>query len=202
MRPIAFRDDLINRCIRYPGAIAIRLRVARLRLLGVHIGRNCWIRRIHVPRNPWDIVIDDMVSLDDYVVLLTTGSRKTTPRLVIGGGTYINRFTMFDASEGIEVGRQCLIGPFCYVTDHDHGIEQATPIAEQPLVGSAIQIGSNVWIGAGAIILKGANIGNGAVIGAGAVVTRPVRSGEKVAGVPARSIGPRFAAHDDMCTEA
>ncbi len=202
MRPITFRDDLINRCIRYPGAIAIRLRVARLRLLGVHIGRNCWIRRIHVPRNPWDIVIDDMVSLDDYVVLLTTGSRKTTPRLVIGGGTYINRFTMFDASEGIEVGRQCLIGPFCYITDHDHGIEQATTIAEQPLVGSPIQIGSNVWIGAGAIILRGANIGNGAVIGAGAVVTRPVRSGEKVAGVPARSIGLRFAAHDDMCTEA
>ena len=32
---------------------------------------------------------------------------------------------MFDASESIEVGRNCLIGPFCYITDHDHGIELA-----------------------------------------------------------------------------
>jgi acetyltransferase-like isoleucine patch superfamily enzyme len=176
--------------------MAIRLRIARLRILGVRIGRNTWIRRIQVPRNPWDIIISDGVALDDYVVLLTTGSRSNIPRLVFHGGTYVNRFTMFDASDSIEVGSNCLIGPFCYITDHDHGIEQGTPIAEQALVGGPVRIGNNVWIGAGAIILKGANIGNGAVIGAGAVVTGPVRPGEKVAGVPARSIGFRFAAHD------
>jgi maltose O-acetyltransferase len=192
MNAIIFRDDLINRVIRYPSAIADRLRIFRLRLLGARIGRKCWIRRIRVPRNPWDIVISEGVALDDYVVLLTTGSRVDTPRLVIGGGTYVNRFTMFDASESIEVGSNCLIGPFCYITDHDHGTEQAARIAEQPLIGSPVRIGSNVWIGAGALILKGASIGDGAIIGAGAVVTRPVRSGEKVAGVPARVIGSRF----------
>src|SRR5262245_37230766 len=103
-----FHDDLVNRFIRYPGAIAIRLRILRLRLLGVSIGRKCWIRRIRVPRNPWDIMIEDNVALDDEVVLLMTGSRRNTPRLVIGGGTYVNRFTMFDASERIEIGRNCL----------------------------------------------------------------------------------------------
>ena len=117
------RDDLINRLIRYPSAVAIRLRIARLRMLGVRIGRKCWIRRISIPRNPWDIVIADGVALDDDVVLLTTGSRGGAPKLVIGSGSYVNRFTMFDASESIEVGRNCLIGPFCYITDHDHGIE-------------------------------------------------------------------------------
>jgi acetyltransferase-like isoleucine patch superfamily enzyme len=193
----AFRDELINGAIRYPGAMAIRLRIFRLRLLGVHIGQKCWIQRIHVPRNPWDIVIDDMVALDDQVVLLTTGSRTNTPRLVIGSGTYVNRFTMFDASESIELGRDCLVGPFCYITDHDHGFDAASSITEQPLVGSPIQIGSGVWIGAGAIILKGVSIGNGAVIGAGAVVTRHVRSGEKVAGVAARTIGSRFPAETE-----
>jgi acetyltransferase-like isoleucine patch superfamily enzyme len=93
---------------------------------------------------------------------------------------------MFDASESIEVGRNCLIGPSCYITDHDHGTEMGTSMAQQPLVGSAVRIGNNVWIGAGAIILKGVTIGDGAIIGAGAVVTRPVRSNAKVAGVPAR----------------
>ncbi len=191
----AFHDDLVNRFIRYPAAIAIRLRILRLRLLGVSIGRKCWIRRIRVPRNPWDIMIEDNVALDDEVVLLMTGSRRNAPRLVIGGGTYVNRFTMFDASELIEIGRNCLIGPFCYITDHDHGIEAPGSIAEQPLIGASVRIGSNVWIGAGAIILKGVNIGNGAVIGAGAVVTHHIRSGEKVAGVPARRIGSRLPQH-------
>src|SRR5262249_43271388 len=161
----AVSDDLINRFIRYPGAIARRLRIVRLRLLGVQIGRRCWVQRIHVPRNPWDIMISDGVSLDDYVVLLTTGSRGNAPRLVIDGGTYINRYIMFDASERIEVGRNCLIGPFCYITDHDHGVDAASSIAKQPLVGSPVRIGSGVWIGAGAIILKGVTIGDGAVIG-------------------------------------
>ena len=136
-------------------------------------------------------MIDDMVALDDQVVLLATGSRANAPRLVIRSGTYVNRFTMFDASESIEVGRNCLVGPFCYITDHDHGINASSPIVEQALVGSPVRIGSGVWIGAGAIILKGVTIGSNAVIGAGAVVTRHVGSGEKVAGVPAHSMGVR-----------
>jgi maltose O-acetyltransferase len=183
---------MVNRLIRYPSAIAIRLRVARLRLLGARIGHKCWLRRISIPRNPWDIVICDRVGLDDFVVLLTTGSRGPNPRLRIGSGTYVNRFTMFDASESIEVGRNCLIGPYCYITDHDHGIEQPSLIAEQPLVGRPVRIGTNVWVGAGAIILKGVTIEDGAVIGAGAVVTRDVCSYEKVAGTPARTIGSRL----------
>ena len=191
MTAITVRDELINRFVRYPGAIASRLRIVRLRMLGVNIGRRCWVRRIHVPRNPWDIVISDGVALDDYVVLLTTGSRGDTPRLIIEGGTYVNRFTMFDASDSILIGRNCLIGPFCYITDHDHGIDADSSIGEQPLVGSPVRVGSGVWIGAGAVILKGVTIGSNAVIGAGAVVTRHVSSGEKVAGVPAHLIGVR-----------
>ena len=186
------RDDLINRLIRYPAALGMRMRIIRLRLLGAHIGKKCWIRRVHVPRNPWDIVIEDGAALDDDVVLLTTGSRGDGPRLVIGSGTYINRFTMFDASERIDVGRQCMIGPFCYVTDHDHGFESGTPMVEQPLVARPVRIGNNVWVGASTTILKGVTIGNDAVVGAGAVVTRDVRPGDKVMGVPARSIGIRI----------
>jgi acetyltransferase-like isoleucine patch superfamily enzyme len=197
MTPIPVGDKLTNRFIRYPGAIASRFRIFRLRLLGVNIGRKCWIRRIHIPRNPWDIVISDGVALDDYVVLLTTGLRGNAPRLVIEDGTYVNRFTMFDASDSIVVGRNCLIGPFCYITDHDHGIESGKSIAEQPLAGNAVRIGNDVWIGAGATILKGVTIGNGAVIGAGAVVTHHVRPNAKVAGVPARMIGSRVTARND-----
>jgi acetyltransferase-like isoleucine patch superfamily enzyme len=178
-------DVWVNRSIRYPAALAMRLRVARLRLLGMQIGRRCWIRRISVPRNPWDIAIGDEVALDDEVVLLTTGLRTAQPRLTIGAQTYVNRFTMFDASERIEVGCKSLIGPFCYITDHDHGHGRGRP---NLLVGHSVAIGDGVWVGAGAIILKGVSIGRGAVIGAGSVVTRSVAAYAIVAGIPARPI--------------
>jgi maltose O-acetyltransferase len=112
--------------------------------------------------------------------------------LVIGSRTYVNRFTMFDASEDIEVGQDCLIGPFCYLTDHDHGTAPSGLFSEQPLLSSALRIGNNVWIGAGVTVLKGVTIGANAVIGAGAVVTRDVASGAKVAGVPAQQTQARL----------
>jgi acetyltransferase-like isoleucine patch superfamily enzyme len=192
------RDQVINRMIRYPGAVAMRLRIARLRLLGTQIGRNCWIRRIHVPRNPWDIVIGDFVALDDEVVLLTTGVRKSSARLHIGSGTYVNRFTMFDASESINIGARCMVGPFCYITDHDHGVGKEGPISEQPLVEASVKVGNNVWIGAHAILLKGVSIGDNAVIAAGAVVTTNVGLGERVAGVPARRLAQRHPMGEEM----
>jgi maltose O-acetyltransferase len=178
-------DNWTNRLIRYPGAIGSRFRVARLRMMGAHVGGNCWIRRLHVPRNPWDIAIGDFVALDDGVVLLTTGDRKFDARLHIGNGTYVNRYTMFDASLSIRIGAQCMIGPFCYITDHDHGVGPA-PFANQPLVEAPVRLGNNIWIGAHAVILKGVSIGDNAIVGAGAVVTRNVESGERVIGVPGR----------------
>jgi acetyltransferase-like isoleucine patch superfamily enzyme len=187
-------DEWVNRSLRYPGAVAMRLRIARLRLMGMKIGRKCWIRSISVPRNPWDVAIGDDVALDDEVVLLTTGLRAPQPRLVIGAGTYVNRFTMFDASERIELGLHCLVGPFCYITDHDHAHARGRSIRDQPLVSAPVLIGDEVWIGSGVIILKGVSIGDGAVIGAGSVVTRSVAPYAKVAGAPARVIGGRVAA--------
>src|SRR5438128_11486912 len=95
----SFRDEFINRVIRYPGAVAMRFRIMRLRLLGANIGAYCWIRRISVPRNPWDIVIGGGVALDQNVILLAAGPRKCKPRIVICGGTYCNRFAWCAACE-------------------------------------------------------------------------------------------------------
>ena len=82
-----------------------------------------------------------------------------------------------------------MIGPYCYITDHDHGVSEQGPISAQALVEAPVKVGNNVWIGAHAVILKGVSIGDNAVIGAGAVVTTDVGPGERVVGVPARQIG-------------
>jgi acetyltransferase-like isoleucine patch superfamily enzyme len=171
--------------------IGRRVRRQFLRWRGSEIGNGCWLQAIAIPRNPWDISLSDQVALDDHVVLLTVGERRPTPRIQIGSRTYVNRFTMFDASESIVVGARCMIGPSCYITDHDHGTSAGGDIATQPLVSAEVRIGDDVWIGAGVIVLKGVTIGNGAVVGAGAVVTRDVAAGAIVHGVPARVAGVR-----------
>lgn len=185
------RDEFANNIIRYPSAIAMRWRIARLRLLGAQIGNRCWIRDVSVPRNPWDLDLSDGVALDDGVILLSSGERGSRPKLHIGERTYVNRYTMFDASHRIEVGNDCMIGPFCYITDHDHASGMEGRRADQPLLSLPVTIRQNVWIGAGAIILKGVQIGADAIIGAGAVVTHSVDEGGVVAGIPAKPIQQR-----------
>ena len=181
-------DGRLNALIRAPQSALSRVRVLRLRSLGASIGPNCWLRRVSVPRNPWDIRLERGVALDDEVVLLTTGDRLPLPRISIGEGTYINRYTIIDASASIMIGACSMIGPMVYVTDHDHGHRRGLPLGSQPLLVAPVVIGRNVWIGAGVIVLKGVTIGDDAVIGAGAVVSRDVAAGLTVAGVPARSI--------------
>jgi acetyltransferase-like isoleucine patch superfamily enzyme len=151
------------------------------------------MRKISIPRNWSDVTIEGSASVDDGVVLLCSGSAKKD-KLIIRRGTYVNRYTMFDACDRIEVGCHCMIGPHCYITDHDHGHQTGSLVSKQPLVSAPVRIGDDVWIGAGAIILKGVNIGDGALIGAGAVVTSDVPASAKFVGVPARQIGKRNGA--------
>jgi len=169
----------------------IRLRRIRLRMLGAHIGSYCSIHRISVPRNPWDVWLDDYVTIDDFGVLLSTGPRKRDPRIVIGSGSYFNRFTMIDAHERVEFLGNCMIGPYCFFTDGDHGHSLGQSVARQPMETAPVKIGKDVWIGAHVCVLKGVTIGDGAIIGAGAIVTRDVAPNAKVVGIPARQIGER-----------
>ncbi len=188
---IAFVAHVANSLTDLIAGVSRRLRRGWLRARGARIGAHCWIQSIELPRNPWDVELEDHVSLDRGVVLLTSGNRQSQPRLMIRKGVYINRFTMIDASQRIEIGEDAMIGPLCYITDHDHGRETAMPINKQPLQGQPVRIGRNVWLGAHVVVLKGVTIGDGAVIGAGAVVTKDVPPGATVAGVPATPIGFR-----------
>jgi maltose O-acetyltransferase len=182
---------MFERALQIGMGLARRFRRTWFRLRGVQIGHRCWLQAIEIPRNPRDIVLGDEVALDYHVVLLATGETTGKARIRIGSRTYINRFTMLDASESIVIGERCMIGPSCYITDHDHGTRAGDTVASQPLKSVQTRIGNDVWIGAGAIVLKGVTIGDGAVIGAGAVVTTDAPAGAILVGVPARVVGCR-----------
>ncbi|MEM0984249.1 MAG: acyltransferase [Planctomycetota bacterium] len=182
-------DKLINQLLRAPDGLARRVRIARLKAMGAQIGPRCWVRRVDLPRNPWDVKLEARVSLDLGVILLSTGPRSPDgPRIVFREGVYCNRYTMFDASERIEIGARTMIGPHCYITDHDHGMAKDTPIPQQPLQGAPVVIGPDCWLGAGVTVLKGVTIGEGAVVAAGAVVTRDIEPFAIAGGIPAKTI--------------
>lgn len=160
------------------GGIASRFRRLVLTLRGVRFEGSSWLRCIEVPRAR-GITLGDGVALDRGVTLLIVG----TGRLRIGAGTYVNRNTFIDACAEVEIGARCMIGPFCYITDHDHDL--ASPQSGS-LVSNPTRIEAGAWIGAHVTVLKGVTIGAGAVVGAGSVVTKSIPPRCVAAANPAR----------------
>ncbi|MBP7967565.1 acyltransferase [Candidatus Woesebacteria bacterium] len=125
----------------------------------------------------------------------------------IGSSTIINMGARIYKPSGVSIGEDCVIGEkivldgralltignhvdiasevMIYNSEHDIHDEEFKAI-EAP-----VTIGDYVFIGPRAIILPGVTIGDGAVVGAGAVVTKDVRAGSIVGGVPAKVIGER-----------
>ena len=184
---------LLSSAIRFAEAFNSRRRNLWFALLGVQLRGYVWMRRISIPRQWSDISLYKDVSLDDGVVLLCSGPPNEN-KITIGQGTYLNRFTMLDAHSQISIGRNCMIGPYCYITDANHGRAPGVLVKEQAMEHRAVVIEDDVWLGARVVVLPGVRLGRGCVIGAGAVVTRDVPAGAVFAGVPAVSIGHRSAA--------
>ena len=78
----------------------------------------------------------------------------------------MNRYTIFDGHESIEIGRRCMIGPHCYITDGDHSTKPGMSVQAQPMRKAPVVLEDEVWIGSHVVILPGVRIGHGAVIGA------------------------------------
>lgn len=172
-------------------AVKRRIRQSVLRFRGVRMKGKCWIREVDIPRNHSDIELGVEVALDQHVTLLASGEPCDRPKISIGDRTYINRSTMIDASESIVIEADCMIGPFCFIADSDHGTKVGQLVREQPMTSLPVVIEVGSWIGAHVTILKGVTIGAGAVIGAGSVVTKDIPANSVAAGTPAKVIRQR-----------
>jgi maltose O-acetyltransferase len=179
----------MKRVWRFYMAMLSRLRQQYLKSQGVEFTGKCWIQRIEIPRGHASITLAEGVSLDRGAILLIAEEGGRRKKIVIERETYINRYTFLDASDLIHIGANCMIGPFTYITDHDHthcssdgrpagGVLKSAPVTLEP----------NCWLGAHVTVLKGVTIGRGAVIGAGSVVTKSIPAGATAVGNPARVI--------------
>lgn len=166
-----------------------RLRQARhARRLG-HLGEGAYIDAdVQFLRHPENMRIGARVIVKEGARLCTT---NPDARLSIGDWTTVGYHTFIFANSTVEIGANCLIAPFCYLVDTNHGIRRDRLIREQPMSSSPIRIGDDVWLGTGVTVLRGVTIGTGAVVGAGAVVSGDVEDYAIVAGNPAQVTGHR-----------
>lgn len=161
--------------------------------LGVNLDSYIWLRAIEIPRNYADIKIESNCALDRGVTLLCSGQPSSQPKIWIGADTYINRHSFIDAITSVKIGKDCAIGPNCYITDHDHGLQLELAPLKQPMVAQSTKIGDRVWLGANVTVLKGVTIGDDVVIGAGSVVTKDVPPRTTALGIPAQVTKSRLA---------
>lgn len=174
--------DLIRRAFH---GLASRARIAAFRALGVEIRGHVSLRAIEIPRRHRCITLHAGAMLDRGVTLLATSDAA---RIVIGRNAYLNRHTMLDADARIEVGEEVMIGPFCYLTDHDHSVAPGVAPGAGPLISAPTRLEARCWLGAHVTVLKGVTIGAGTVVGAGSVVTKSLPAGVVAVGNPARIV--------------
>ncbi len=166
-----------------------RLRLARARRALGDIGEDVFIDRdVEFMRHPERITIGARVIVKEGARICPTNPEAMVS---IGDWTTIGYQTFVFASTSITIGRDCLIAPFCYLVDSNHGIARDRLIREQAMTASPIRIENGVWLGVGVVVLRGVVVGEGAVVGAHAVVNADVPPYAIAAGNPARVVGYR-----------
>ncbi len=86
-----------------------------------------------------------------------------------------------------EIGCHVIANTACSI-DHECKVGDFAHIAPGVTLAGEVTVGKRTLVGAGATIIQGVQVGADVTIGAGAVVISDVADGEKVAGVPARSL--------------
>lgn len=113
--------------------------------------------------------------------------------LSVGDRVHIGVDCFIQASGGIEMGDNVILGPAVKIWSLNHVFDDPdTPVHDQGYKKRPVRIGNDVWIGANAFIMPGADIGDGVVISAHAVVGgKTIPPYSMLAGNPARKIGSR-----------
>lgn len=143
---------------------------------------------IEIMRFPKNVFIGDNVIIKEGAKICTCNE---TAKIHIGNNTTIGYHTFIFASDSISIGNDCLVAPFVYIVDSDHGIEKKSLINEQSNISMPIDIKSDVWLATGAKILKGVTIGQGGIVAAGSVLSTDVEPYQIFGGIPAKKISER-----------
>jgi maltose O-acetyltransferase len=109
-------------------------------------------------------------------------------RIECGSGVVLGRNLIIQASGGLKLGNDILIGPGCFIWSINHDYTVENMCRESKYIFKKVIIEDQVWIAANVKIVPGVRIGTGSVIAMGSVVTKDVPPHCIAAGNPARVI--------------
>jgi len=128
-------------------------------------------------------------------------SLRNGSRIVIGANCHIGENCSLWAGDNtgrIILGDNISLGPGVFLTASDYQISAGTPFQSQKKRERDVRIDDDVWLGTGVIVTAGVTIEEGCIVGAGAVVTHDIPAGSIAVGVPARVIGKRTYADQQL----
>ena len=109
--------------------------------------------------------------------------------VTIGDHCLIGKGSAVVGHERVVIGNDVFTGHHVYITDANHGYEDAhTPIGQQFAPSRPVSIGDGSWLGHGVIVLPGSTIGRHVVVGAGSVVVGDIPDHCVAVGNPARVV--------------
>lgn len=167
--------------------IVSAFRIFHFRMLGVRIGKRCFIAKGVIISG--DVTIGDDCNIGAYCNIGTAFNGKVE----IGNDCHIGKFNQIGSSGSqVKIGNQCIFAPFVMITDGIHTFKDATLIIKHsPILSEPIEIMANVWLGSSAMIMQGVTVGEGAVIGAKSLVKDNIPANAVAAGVPSKVISYR-----------
>ena len=153
-------------------------------------GRGSEIQTSGMVRGHRHIVLGERVHVWNDVRLHALDPVGDAITISIGDDSSVHARTHISAVRDVTIGRNVLIAPNCYVTDHDHyWLDPADPPrSSSRLVHAPTFIDDHVWLGEKVSVLKGVTIGRNSIIGANSVVTRDIPPYSIAVGSPARVV--------------
>ena len=112
------------------------------------------------------------------------------PNLKIDDNVLVGTGSLIAAAKFIHIEKNVIIGPYCFIGDHDHEyIDITTPIKDQGYKNvKDVIVGEGAWIAANTTVCSGVTIGKNSVIGANSVVINDIPAFSMAAGTPAKVI--------------
>jgi acetyltransferase-like isoleucine patch superfamily enzyme len=151
--------------------IGSRSNIMAFSLHGIWLGKRVTIRE-----NAW--------------VQCTSHPANPGEGLWVGNDTYIGPSATLGIGGSVHIGQRCQIGAGVVIVAENHDSEDDGSPSASKVLRKGVSIGDDCWLGHRVTVLDGVTLGRGCVVGAGAVVTKSFPPGSRVAGVPAKVIGP------------
>lgn len=159
-----------------------------------HLGARVTFKEGVTIHNGKHISLGDRVYLEKNVALKFLEEFENfgykIPNIKIEDSVFIGTGTIIAAAKFIQIKKNVLIAPYCFIGDHDHEYRNINiPIKDQGYKNvKEIIIEEGAWIAANSTICSGVTLGKNSIIGANSVVTSNIPPFSLAVGNPAKVV--------------